>query len=42
MKISIVTTTFNEEENIAPLSNEIERIFKKLNINYEQIIIDNC
>jgi len=42
MKISIVTPTFNEEENIVPLSNEIERIFIKLNINYEQIIIDNC
>lgn len=42
MKISIVTPTFNEEENIVPLSEEVERIFKKLDIDYEQIIIDNC
>ena len=40
--ISIVTPTKNEAQNIEKLSLEIEKLFEKLKINYEQIIIDNC
>jgi glycosyltransferase involved in cell wall biosynthesis len=42
MKISIVTPTYNEEDNIKPLSEKIFQIMANLNISYEQIIIDNC
>ena len=41
MKISIITPTYNEEENIKPLSEKINEIMTNLNISYEQIIIDN-
>ena len=41
-KISIVTPTFNEEENIQKLCLGIKDSMKKLNINYEHIVIDNC
>ena len=41
-KISIVTPTFNEEENIEKLCLDIKVEMKKLNINYEHIVIDNC
>ena len=40
-KISIVTATFNEEQNIEKISNEISLEMQKLNIDYEYIIIDN-
>ncbi len=40
--ISIVTPTFNEEENIEKLCVSIKEIMKKLNYNYEHIVIDNC
>jgi glycosyltransferase involved in cell wall biosynthesis len=40
-KISIVTPTFNEEQNIEKISNDISIEMKKLNIDYEHIIIDN-
>lgn len=40
-KISIVTATFNEEQNIEKISNEISLEMQKLNIDYEHIIIDN-
>lgn len=39
--ISVVTPTFNEEGNIEELCLEIEKIFDKLNLKYEHIIIDN-
>ena len=39
--ISVVTPTKNEAQNIEKLSLEIEKLFEKLKINYEQIIIDN-
>mgnify|MGYP001255975574 CR=1 FL=1 len=39
--ISVVTPTFNEEENIEQLCLEVENIFNKLDIKYEHIIIDN-
>ncbi len=39
--ISVVTPTFNEEENIVDLCNQVESIFKDLNIKYEHIIVDN-
>ena len=41
-KISIVTPTFNEEENIQKLCLGIKDSMKNLNINYEHIVIDNC
>ena len=41
-KISIVTPTFNEEENIEKLCSEIRVEMKKVNINYEHIVIDNA
>lgn len=40
-KISIVTPTFNEEENIKELCLAISNIMKELNYNYEHIVIDN-
>lgn len=39
--ISVVTPTFNVEENIVDLCNQVESIFKDLNIKYEHIIVDN-
>lgn len=39
--ISIVTPTFNEEENIDKLCNEISETMKKLDYDYEHIVIDN-
>ena len=41
-KISIVTPTFNEEENIERLCKEIKIEAEALKYNYEHIIIDNC
>ena len=41
-KISIVTPTYNEEENIEKLCGEIKKEFAKLNYSYEHIVIDNC
>jgi len=40
-KISIVTPTYNEEENIEKLCLEIRSVIKKIEIEYEHIIIDN-
>lgn len=40
-KISIVTPTFNEEENIEKLYTEISTQMKKINYDYEHIVIDN-
>ena len=40
-KISIVTPTYNEEENIEKLCFEIRSVFEKLNYDYEHIVIDN-
>ena len=39
--ISIVTPTFNEKQNIKKLCLEIKEIFTRINLEYEQIIIDN-
>ena len=41
-KISIVTPTFNEEENIERLCKEIKIEAETLKYDYEHIIIDNC
>jgi glycosyltransferase involved in cell wall biosynthesis len=41
-KISIVTPTFNEEENIEKLCFGIKVEMEKLKIDYEHIVIDNC
>ena len=40
-KISIVTPTFNEEENIERLCEEVRSTFKNMNYEYEHIVIDN-
>ena len=42
--ISVLIPTFNEEENVKPLSDEIVRIFggELLGYGYEIIFIDNC
>ena len=40
-KISIVTPTFNEETNIEKLCLSISEEMKKLNYDYEHIVIDN-
>lgn len=40
-QISVLTPTFNEEENIEALYEKIKDEFKKLNYTYEHIIIDN-
>ena len=40
-KISIVTPTYNEEENIELLCEKIKTEFKQLKYEYEHIIIDN-
>ena len=42
IKISIVTPTFNEEQNIKKLCLGIKENMEKLNIDYEHIVIDNC
>ena len=41
-KISIVTPTFNEEQNIEKLCSEIKIEMEKLDLGYEHIIIDNA
>ena len=40
--ISIVTPTYNEEDNIEKLCEEIKRVMKKFEYDYEHIVIDNC
>ena len=40
-KISIITPTYNEEENIALLCEKINKELSKLNYTYEHIVIDN-
>ena len=41
MKISIVTPTFNEIENIEKIYLEIKQKFVEINCDYEHLIIDN-
>jgi len=41
MKISVVTPTYNEIENIEKLYSDIKQEFNKLDYEYEHIIIDN-
>lgn len=41
-KISIVTPTFNEEENIEKLYNLVSEEMKKFEYDYEHIVIDNA
>ena len=40
-KILIVTPTYNEEDNIQLLCDNIKKEFSKLNFDYEHIVIDN-
>ena len=39
--ISVVTPTYNEEENIVKLCNAVQKVFKEVGYDYEHIIIDN-
>lgn len=39
--ISVVTPTYNEEDNIVELCNEVQKIFNEIGYEYEHIIIDN-
>lgn len=41
-KISIVTPTYNEQDNILNLVNAVASEISKYNYDYEHIIIDNC
>ena len=41
MKITVCTPTFNEKENIRELYSKIKDIFKKLDYDYEHLVIDN-
>ena len=40
-KISVITPTYNEEENVELLCKKIKEEFLKINYEYEHIIIDN-
>lgn len=41
--ISVVTPTYNEEENVELVYNEVKKVFEKLNdYDYEHIFIDNA
>lgn len=40
-KISIVVPLFNEEESLEPLYNEIMKVVKSINIDYELIFVDD-
>ena len=39
--ISVVTPTYNEEDKIVELCNEVQKIFEEIGYQYEHIIIDN-
>ena len=41
MKISVVTPTYNEFDNIGKIYDEIKKKFKEINCEYEHLIIDN-
>ena len=41
-KISIVTPTYNEEQNIKILCEDIKKEFEKIDLEYEHIVIDNA
>ena len=41
MKISIITPTFNEIDNIEKIYEEIKKKFNELKYDYEHLIIDN-
>ena len=41
-KISIVTPTHNEEQNIKILCEDIKKEFEKIDLEYEHIVIDNA
>jgi glycosyltransferase involved in cell wall biosynthesis len=41
-KISIVTPTFNEEQNVEELHSRVAKVLSKHNVDYELIFIDNA
>lgn len=42
MKITVLTPTFNEKDNIRDLYLQIKNIFAEINYHYEHIVIDNA
>ena len=40
-KISVIVTCYNEEENIIPLYERLQKVFKKILYRYEIIYVDN-
>ncbi|HSD64437.1 MAG TPA: glycosyltransferase, partial [Ignavibacteriaceae bacterium] len=40
-KLSIVIPLYNEEESLNPLTNEIRKALKPINISYEIIFVDD-
>lgn len=40
-KLSVVIPLFNEEESLVPLSNEIRKAIKPLNLSFEVILVDD-
>ncbi len=40
-KLSVIVPLFNEEESLNPLTNEIKKALKLININFEVIFIDD-
>ena len=42
MKITVLTPTFNEKDNIRDLYLQIKNIFTEINYHYEHIVIDNA
>ena len=41
MKITVCTPTYNEKDNIYKLYSEIKDIFRKIDCEYEHMVIDN-
>ena len=39
--ITVVTPTYNEQDNIVELCKEVKKIFNEIGYDYEHIIIDN-
>ncbi len=40
-KVSVVIPLYNEEESLNPLTNEIKKAFKAINVNYEIVFVDD-
>lgn len=40
--VSLIIVTHNDEENIVPAVQDVNRVIKKIKINWEILIVDNC